>query len=194
MSRTPGEAVFRWAVAPQEPLYALLDAAREPGGPEQAEKSGVAFESLFAGQAGNDLAHVAPYVVEFRPRSSFGQWWFGKWGGSAGVLIETRASLAELRRHFRTLLIVRGEDGDKYYFRFYDPRVLRVFLPKCDADEARRFLGPISAIYCEGAEGKELLTFRPGDEGVSTKVSPVPETQNVAATARAADARQGGPG
>ena len=159
MSRTPGEAVFRWAVAPQEPLYALVDAAREPGGPEQAEKSGVAFESLFAGQAGSDLAHVAPYIVEFRPRSTFGQWWFGKWGGSAGVLIETRASLAELRRHFRTLLIVGGEDGDKYYFRFYDPRVLRTFLPTCDAAQVKEFFGPVRLFICEDEDPGSLLVF-----------------------------------
>lgn len=181
-TQSPGEAVFRWAVAPRAPLYALVDAARAPDGPRQAEKAAVPFESLLAGPLGAELGSVAPYLVEFRSRSSFGRWWFEQWGNSAGILVETPADLAELRRHFRTLLIVRGEGRQEYYFRFYDPRVLRVFLPKCTTDEAKRFFGPITALYCEGADGKELLTFRPNETGVSIKPSPVPPQRSAGDT------------
>ena len=162
-----GEIVFRRAVAARAPLYAVIDAAREPDGPSQAEQAGLPFRSLLAGELGGRLRDVAPYLVEFRDRSQFARWWFGRWGKSVGVLLEAAVELAELRTHLRTLLIVRHEDGRKYFFRFYDPRVLRVFLPNCTADEVRRFFGPIAAIYCEGQGGEELLTFRPGQAGVS---------------------------
>ena len=106
-------------------------------------------------------------------RSSFRSWWFGQWGNSVGVLVEAPVGLEDLRRHFRTLMMVRGGDRLRYYFRFYDPRVLRVFLPTCTAEEMKQFYGPITALYCEGADGRELLSFRPGPDGVIVKQSPL---------------------
>ena len=173
------ETVFQRAVAARASLYAVIDAAREPDGPSQAEQAGLPFRSLLAGELGGRLRDVAPYLVEFRTRSQFARWWFGRWGKSAGVLLEAPVGLAELRTHLRTLLIVRHEDGRKYYFRFYDPRVLRVFLPSCTADEGKRFFGPITAIHCDGQGGEELLTFRSGPAGVSVAPSPVPVQERV---------------
>jgi len=173
------EAVFRRVVAPRVRLYALIDAARGPDGPDQAKRAQLAQQSLLAGPLGQELGEVAPYLVEFRAGSSFGEWWFAQWGRSVGVLVEAPVALKELRSHFRTLLIVRHEDGRKYYFRFYDPRVLRVFLPSCTPDEVQRFFGPITAIYCEGQNGEELLTFTPGQAGVSVRQSPVPAEERV---------------
>lgn len=171
--KSPASVFFR-TVSPRGSLYALIDAAREPAGPYEAEQAGVDCQSLFAGELGEMLQDVAPHLIEFRRGTSFYRWWFEQWGNSIGVLVEAPVSLSDLRRHFRTLTIVRGgSDRKRYYFRFYDPRVLRVFLPSCTADEARRFFGPITAIYCEGQGGEELLTFRPDQRGVSIKHSPV---------------------
>ena len=173
ISQSPREAVLRSVVAPRARLYALIDSARCPEGPKQAEDANMAYESLLAGPLGRELGDVAPYLVEFRARSSFGEWWFEQWGRSIGVLVEAPVSLDELRRHFRTLLVVRHEDRRKYFFRFYDPRVLRVFLPNTTTTEVKRFFGPVSAFYCEGPEGKELLTFKRGRDGASATQSPV---------------------
>lgn len=132
-------------------------------------------QSLFTGELGEMLEDVAPHLIEFRRGTSFYRWWFEQWGNSIGVLVEAPVSLSDLRRHFRTLTIVRGgSDRKRYYFRFYDPRVLRVFLPSCTPDEVQRFFGPITAFYCEGDGGGELLTFTPSSDGVSIKKSPVP--------------------
>ncbi|MCH7813984.1 MAG: DUF4123 domain-containing protein [Planctomycetes bacterium] len=150
-----------------------IDAARCPEGPEQAKRAQLRHQSLLAGPLGQELGEVAPYLIEFRAGSSFGEWWFEQWGRSVGVLVEAPVSLEELRSHFRTLLIVRHQDGRKYFFRFYDPRVLRLFLPNCSANEIRRFFGPITAFHCEGAEGKELLSYRSERAGLTIKESPV---------------------
>lgn len=173
-------AAFRRVVTPRGRLYALIDAGRCPEGPERAEDAKMAHESLLAGSLGRELGDVAPYLVEFRDRSSFGEWWFEQWGRSIGVLVEAPVTLGELRRHFRTLLVVRHEDRRKYFFRFYDPRVLRVFLPNTTAIEVKRFFGPVSAFYCEGQDGRELLTYRQGQNGVSV-------TQHALAAAEPSD-------
>lgn len=158
--RTAAEAVFDRSFAPQAPLYAVLDPASAPTGPHVARQVGARCESLFAGAMGEELSGVAPHLVWFRADSPFRRWWFDQWGNSIGILVEAAVTLPELRKHFRKLLIVNGEGRKRYYFRFYDPRVLRVFLPCCTSAELEQFVGPIKAFYCESAGGEELLAFR----------------------------------
>lgn len=157
--RRAAEAVFDHSFSPQSPLYAVIDAARAPEGPYLANKTGASCVSLFAGDIGDKLSHVAPHLISFRANSPFRRWWFDQWGKSAGILLESTSNMKDLRRHFRTLLIVKGEGRKQYYFRFYDPRVLSVFLPACTEVELDRFFGPIRAFYCESPGGKELLSF-----------------------------------
>lgn len=167
-------SVFVRTVSPRGSLYTLIDAARESAGPYQAEQAGDTCESLFAGELGEMLGGVAPHLVEFKQRSSFYSWWFEQWGKSVGVLVEAPVAFSELRRHFRTLMMTRGaSDGKRYYFRFYDPRVLRVFLPSCTPEEVERFFGPVTAFYCESDGGSELLTFARNRGGMSIKTNPV---------------------
>jgi hypothetical protein len=56
-------------------------------------------------------------------------------------------------------LTVSGAEGRKLYFRFYDPRVLRVYLPTCTTDERSTFFGPVTCFLMEGEEPDELLLF-----------------------------------
>ncbi len=168
------DSVLRKVLAPGASCCALVDAARESAGPYQAEQAGLECRSLFTGELGDRIKEVAPYIIEFPARSPFRRWWFEQWGNSIGVLVEAPVTLDELRRHFRTLTVVRGaEDKKKYFFRFYDPRVLRVFLPACTPDEIKQFFGPITAFYCEGDGGSELLAFTLAKDGVSVKRWPI---------------------
>jgi hypothetical protein len=129
---------------------------------------------LLRNPANPAAGEYGPHLVEFRRGTSFYRWWFEQWGHSIGVLIEAPLSLADLRRHFRTLLIVDDRKKKHYYFRFYDPRVLRVFLPACPPEEAQHFFGPIQAFYCEADGGTELPRFTLTPEGISVKHNPVP--------------------
>lgn len=167
------EVAFQRAVAAKAPFYALLDAARESRGPYEAQQANLECQSLLAGELGDLLADVAPYLIEFRQRSSFKTWWFDQWGNSIGLLVEAAVSLADLRRHFRTVLLVHDDQCKHYHFRFYDPRVLRVFLPACTPEELKQFFGPIVHFYCESAGGKELLVFSSGTNGLSVKAHPM---------------------
>jgi hypothetical protein len=172
-SETAAETAFSSVVSAHAPLFAVLDAARDPNGRYEAEQAELECRSLFAGELGDMLEHVAPQLVTFRRSTSFADWWFQQWGRSIGVLVEAPVTLDELRRHLRTLLTVRGPGHDRYYFRFYDPRVLRVYLPVCTADEIRRFFGPIRAFYCESDGGGELLGFRQDGATVAMSSHPV---------------------
>jgi len=60
----------------------------------------------------------------------------------------------------REFLRVRDESGKRLIFRYYDPRVLRVYLPTCWPAELDTFFGPISAFITEGEDPGEILEFR----------------------------------
>jgi hypothetical protein len=68
-------------------------------------------------------------------------------------------SFEELYKHFRRFLTVNTEDGQKLYFRYYDPRVLRVFLPTCDSAQLSEFFGSIKYFFAEDEDPEFILRF-----------------------------------
>jgi Domain of unknown function (DUF4123) len=147
------------------PLYALLDAAREPAVLEQITKSGEVFECLFSRGSLRELATVAPYLVQVSARSTLLDAIASAWGQSLGWLLCAHAPLAEVRRHLRRYLTIETEAGEALAFRFYDPRVLRPFLASATEDERNAFFGPMNAIFVEARAPDTLLCFeREGKE------------------------------
>lgn len=169
----PAQAAFERAIAPRCPLFAFVDGARESAGLYEAKQAGVASCSLFEGRMGERIDPVAPHLFDFPVRSAFRRWWFAQWGNSIGILVEANVDMDALRGHFRRLTIVRDDKRKKYFFRFYDPRVLRVFLPACTPEELDQFFGPILAFHCESDGGKELLTFTRAGRELKTQRRPV---------------------
>ncbi len=140
---------------------AIIDAARIFGEMDTAQKLQSNFLSLFMGQSEELLSSVAPYLFPFQINTEFGSWLLEKgWGHSWGMFIQTTSSLEELRKHFRKFLMVRTEDGKELYFRFYDPRVLRIFMPTCDEQQLKEFFGPVTYYAMEDEDPSFALIFR----------------------------------
>jgi hypothetical protein len=150
-------------VLPGDFLYAMVDSARSPELVETARKTkGIVVKSLLVGPLGDAISEAAPYILAMTPDSPFMEKWAGHFGGSAGILLVTPADLDTLFEHLRDIYVAKTEDGEKYYFRYYDPRVLRVYLPTCTREELGHFFGPIRAFYVEGEEPGVLLRYRNG--------------------------------
>lgn len=126
-------------------LYAVLDACDEPRVPAKVRELGPdRAVSLYRGRAEEDLAAIAPYLAAVD--APLLEWiaaslWTSPWG----IFAVAEAGLEQVRTHFRKFLLVEAPDGDSWYFRFYDPRVLERFLPTCDAAQLTDFFGPVSA-------------------------------------------------
>lgn len=147
--------------APTE-VVAVLDGARDDRIHRAVYDSRLDYECLFAGEISYELALAAPYLIRLDARASFTRWLIEEgWGKSFGIFAWTRADMETLRRHFRRILQVRDEDGRKLFFRYYDPRVLHVYLPTCTAAELREVLGPIGRLLAEGPEG-QVISYEPG--------------------------------
>jgi hypothetical protein len=65
--------------------------------------------------------------------------------------------------------MVENPDGKEVFFRFYDPRILRRFLPVCTPAETRQFFGPVMQFWVEDEKPEFLLQFAPSPKGVDVQ-------------------------
>jgi hypothetical protein len=140
-------------------LHAVLDAARDERVLELLREAVDPHRSLYDGVKGEALADVAPYLVTFRRDSGLLDRLLQEgWGRSWGVFLTSGAPPASVRRHFRRFLLVEDEDAaERMYFRFYDPRVLREFMPIATPRQKDDLFEGLDAILLEGEDG-ELVT------------------------------------
>jgi len=143
-------------------LYAILDAARHRDVLAMLCEPGVAYWSLYDGRAAQQMADVAPYLIDLRrdPRRLH-DFIENGWGDFWGFYLHSNAEPDEVRSHLRHFTMVRLEDGDEVFFRFYDPRVLRPFLEFIEPGDGKKFFGPIKRILCEGDTGATVFRFEP---------------------------------
>jgi hypothetical protein len=126
---------------------------------EARDRFKLPIRMLFQGEAAEYMGDVAPYIVPIDPASEYLECWVQRWGKNAGILLTTFADPETLFRHLREIFVVKDEEGQEYFFRYYDPRVLRVFLPTCSPLELGDFFGPISVLVAEGPSMEQCMTF-----------------------------------
>lgn len=148
--------------AQTDPLYAVVDSARDPTILRLLHDSGEPFECLYTGETGHAMREVAPYLVELSPGGSLlSQLVRRGWGHSWCVFCTSQENIYRVRGHLRRFLRVQIEGGPVVFFRFYDPRVLRAYLPTCTVTERDDFFGPMTSVVCEDEDGRALLRFTP---------------------------------
>jgi hypothetical protein len=139
--------------------WALLDAARDQRIYGELRLSKLEHICLYAGKLPDTLLRAAPYLVELAPTYSFTRPLLDMgWGRSWGVFLRV-PDPRNLRHHLRSLLRVQDETGRTLVFRYYDPRVLRVYLPTCTPAELAAVFGPIGAFLAESEDGEALLEY-----------------------------------
>ncbi|MEZ4808079.1 MAG: DUF4123 domain-containing protein [Flavobacteriales bacterium] len=145
--------------------FLLLDAARMHGDIHRARELNPEHTCLYEGDSERFLSAVAPWLFSLAPHSPFAQWLVENGAGQSwGVVFQSDADPVKLYKHLRSFLIVEGEDGREMYFRYYDPRVLRVFLPTCEPEQLAAFFGPIAMFLAEDVNGL-VVEFTLTDQG-----------------------------
>jgi hypothetical protein len=142
-------------------VFAVLDGASVPDLLASLRERQPEYICLYRGELKPDIAEVAPYLVRLETDAEFTSWLLGKgWGKHWGIFALTFADLPEMRRHLRSFLTVYSEEGKPMLFRYYDPRVLRVYLPTCTDAELVKVFGPIEAFLLEDEKPQMLLRLR----------------------------------
>jgi hypothetical protein len=161
----------------QNATFLLLDAARMGGVINEARERNAANDSLYRGSSSERLSSVAPYLFQFAYRTSFANWYFKSgWGQSWGILFRSSYPLAAVHRHFRKFIMVQSEGSQQLYFRFYDPRVLRIFLPTCSRDQILEFFGDVVDYFIvEDKDPAFAIRYRHENGELRTERMPVAE-------------------
>ena len=147
--------------------YMLVDAARNESIYPSLLRADCQWVCLYRGDAAVRMAEVAPYLVELTDGSAFARWLIDRgWGDNWGVFVNAPLDMERLRAHFRRFVLVQMPDGKNVYFRFYDPRVLRVYLPTCNAAELETIFGPVERYVMESVDGTDAVAFRHTAEGL----------------------------
>lgn len=146
-------------------LWAVLDCARDKRIYRELQVSRLDYQCLYSGDIPTELKVVAPHMVELSPRYGFTRSLLTRgWGQSWGVFLRINDG-TRLRHQLRKLLTVQAEDGRRLLFRFFDPRVLRRYLPTCTSEELNLVFGPIGAFYAESDAPRPALHVFERDEG-----------------------------
>ena len=149
-----------WGDGASQDVFMIVDGARSVEVFRMLIECHLEYSCLYSGPLSPDLEMAAPYLVQldhgYRDTHRLIQ---RAWGNSWGVFLKTGTSLKRLRRHLRELLVVQDTNGRRLVFRYYDPRVLRIYLPTCHAGELRTVFGPIETFWTESESPEEMLEF-----------------------------------
>jgi hypothetical protein len=163
--RLGGAAAKAARVTAREPernmaaLYGLVDPARDPRIYPLVKKA-PEYRCLFGGPLDLSKERTAPHIVGLDTGSEFKDAWLQEgWGQSWGIMCYAPGSLAEVRRHFRHFLQVMLPDRRLGLFRFYDPRIWRVYLPTCNAEELGHWFEMVEEFVVEAPYGKGMIRY-----------------------------------
>jgi hypothetical protein len=157
----------------QTPLFCLLDAAADEMIPSflALVQEQVPMQCLYDGRSAVTLSRWAPYLVQLSPTAPLLRVILEKgWGKGWASYFTSTAPFEELRKHFRKFLMVQLEEGKEVYFRFYDPRVLRDFLPTANGGELAMFFGPVTEWMIEAEDSSHLLRLRNTASGLTSSL------------------------
>jgi len=149
-----------WPAGPTRDVWAILDGARNKSIYWMVRHSFLESTCLFSGDLSSELEQAAPYLIQLdRDDELVEQLVERGWADNWGVFFKSGTSLNKLRRHLREFLRVRDTSGKRLLFRYYDPRVLRIYLPTCTTTELRTVFGPIETFWAVAEDPSVMLDF-----------------------------------
>ena len=142
-------------------VFVILDGARDERIYGAVGGTRLAKDCLYSGDLPWQMQMTAPYLVQLDREDRFTRYVIANgWGNSWGTFLRTEVGIKQLRRHLKQFLRVRDRAGRRLIFRYYDPRVLRAYLPTCTPEELDTFFGPVSSFVMEGESSEVILEFR----------------------------------
>ena len=158
-------------------LYGVLDCSRGPDLYEHASRlEPHAAACLFEGRLDETVRRVSPFVVELGPADPLSQTWRSAgWGKAWGILLSSRAGLPAVRRRLRHFTQVRLPDGSgPVLFRFWDPRVFRVYFPLVEPRDLPGWFQDIERYVAETEDGSGSLRYTLRGGALSVEQGPRP--------------------
>ncbi len=120
-------------------LWALIDACDTRAVPEKLRAMG---KDRVLSLLPEDYWAISPYLVKMD--SALLEWlkqtvWESPWG----IFAVSKDSMQDLYAHFCSQLNKTLPDNNRWYFRYYDPRVLEKYLYSHKREEVSALFGPV---------------------------------------------------
>lgn len=117
-------------------VYSVIDGASAPVLLGRLAEYEPKHTCLFRGELSIEMAEVAPYMVQLEAGDDFTNWLLEyAIEYPCCIFAHTDKDFLTLRKHFRGFLRVESPEGETLHFRYYDPRVLGIYLPNCEEEE-----------------------------------------------------------
>ncbi|MBS0123538.1 DUF4123 domain-containing protein [Thetidibacter halocola] len=160
--------------------YLLVDASRSPATRFVIETMTDHALCLFDGEAFDDLAEVAPWLVPLTldARDDVYDWFMAEgYGNDWGVFVLAGAEARKVKTTLKRSLKVVDEDGNELYFKYYRPSVFNTYLPAMEPDQASFILRGIEQVWAEDPDDPARLrryairegTLRRADLGLTVE-------------------------
>ena len=151
---------YLWPKGSRRDVWMIADAARDSRIFSMLLECRLEYSCLYSGPLPSALEIAAPYLVQLDYDYRDTRYFLRRaWGNSWGVFVRCDTRLDKLRRHLRGFLLVHDSRGTRLVFRYYDPRVLRIYLPTCTRAELQTVFGPIESFCMEDEHPGTLLEF-----------------------------------
>jgi hypothetical protein len=167
-----------WPKGPRPDVWAVLDGARDPKVFSAILGAHNVGACLYAGDISDELERCAPHLVQLDYEDSrlTKRLLESVWEQSWGIFLRCDTSVDRLRRHLRRFLMVQDHSSRRLVFRYYDPRVLRVYLPTCFPEELDQIYGPIDRFWTAGEEHGQVLTFFRKNRAIAVEQLELPKS------------------
>ncbi len=162
-------------------LYAVVDAARGPMTiPPTLQAMTDQISCLYRGQALEEFGDDTAWVVGIAPDESVLDWLIDNgFGKRWSIFLRSTLQLADVVRHLRKFTVIEDEEGTAHFFRFYDPRTLRQYLPVFTPEQNTAFFTGVDAWFCENdLRPDELLKFTANTGTLHREVISLASTQD----------------
>lgn len=143
-------------------VYAVADGALLPGLLAKLEEHEPKNTCLFRGELPFDLAEAAPYLVKLEKDNKFSDWLLNESVEEpCCIYAQTNVidDFIQLRKHFRSFLRIKSPEGKNLLFRYYDPRVMKTYLPTCTREDNEIIFNGIESYLIFNDEDKKFETY-----------------------------------
>lgn len=154
-------------------LFGVLDCAVDDGLYAHVKRLGPGYaRCLFRDGLHPEVVAVSPHLIELRPDDLLTLAWTTEGRGrNWGVLIRSRAGFHAVWSRLRRFTQAKLPDGEgPVLFRFWDPRVFRVWAPVLEPDQVPEWFRDIDA--WEAEDGSGLIRYTANGAGVSATAVP----------------------
>ena len=129
-------------------IYAVIDGAACPDLRFKLYDWEPNSACLWSGALEPDLEEVAPYLVLLDRESTFTHWLVSHgWNNNWNIFVNSTLDFKAFKKQIRKFLRVKSPERKNMVFRFYDPRVLDVFLENIETTQKEMFFQGINNFY-----------------------------------------------